>query len=107
MDKKLAIVMTLMLGLLPLATADNVTVTADVGKYLSVTFNYATVSFGSLTQGSNDNAPTPSYTTGEYNVSIDTNYAYRSKVAGTVFTDGSHTFVVGNLTVDADQNKTA
>jgi hypothetical protein len=104
MKKQLAFGIALLLSMLPMGLADDVTVNADVNKYISVTFNYATVSFGALTQGTTDNAPTPSYTTGVYNVSIDTNFAYRSKVSGINFdAGGGKTFVVGNLTVDADE----
>jgi hypothetical protein len=102
MKKILSIVLaTLLVSLMPLAMADDVTVTGDVDKAIAVTFNYASVGFGTLTQGSTVNHPAPDYTGGEYNATVDTNFAWRVKVNGTDFTDGgSNTFGVGNLTVD-------
>jgi hypothetical protein len=82
--------------------ADDVNVTGDVGKALSVTFNYNTVAFGSVAQGSTDNAPSPAYTTGVYNVSVDTNFAWQVSVNGTDFSGSGHTLAVGNLTVDTN-----
>jgi len=62
--------------LVPAAYSDTVTVSADVQPYLTVTFNYNTVSFGTVIAGSTGNHPSPDYTTGIYNVSIDTNTNY-------------------------------
>jgi hypothetical protein len=85
--------------------ADDVTVTGDVGKAISITMNFNAVGFASVTQGTTDNAPSPAYTTGVYNVSVDTNYAWQTSVNGTDFTDGgSNTFGVGNLTVDTNSS---
>ena len=80
------------------AIADDITASATVQKYISVTFNYNSVSFGTVTAGSSDNHPTPDYTTGVYNVTIDTNYAYNVNAYGTDFSDGAgHTFSISNL----------
>jgi hypothetical protein len=85
------------------AFADDVVVSGDVDKAISVTFNYDAVGFGTITEGTLDNAPDPAYTTGEYNVTVDTNFAWRVKVNGTDFDDGGgHTFGMGNLTVDSN-----
>jgi hypothetical protein len=102
MKKILAVVLaTLLVSLMPLAMADDVTVTGDVDKAIAVTFNYASVGFGTLTQGSTNSHPAPDYTGGVYNASVDTNFAWQVSVNGTDFDDGGgHTFNVGNLTVD-------
>ncbi len=103
MKKTIAILFALLVSLTPLALADDVTVTGDVDKAISVTFNYNTVAFGSVTQGTNNKVPDPDYDTGVYNVSVDTNYAWEVSVNGTDFSDGgSNSFGVGNLTVDTN-----
>ena len=66
--------------MLPSVNADTVTVSADVQPYLTVTFNYNTVNFGTVFAGSTGNHPSPDYTTGIYNVSIDTNTNYTVSV---------------------------
>ena len=68
----------IIIGLLviPIGYSDTVTVSADVQPYLTVTFNYNTVGFGTVVTGSTGNHPSPDYTTGVYNVSIDTNTNY-------------------------------
>jgi len=75
---KLQCVLPLLAALLiiPAVYSDTVTVSADVQPYLTVTFNYDAVSFGSVVAGSTGNHPSPDYTTGVYNVSIDTNTNY-------------------------------
>jgi len=100
----LVLTMLLALPVMPVF-ADDVTVTGDVDKAMSVTFNYSSVAFGTVTQGTNDNAPSPAYSTGVYNVSVDTNFAWQVDVNGTDFTDGgSNTFGVGNMTVDTNSS---
>jgi len=107
MKKTIAILFALLVSLTPLVFADEVTVTGDVDKAVSVTFNYNAVGFGALTQGSSDNHPSPDYTGGVYNATVDTNFAWQVKVSGTDFTDGgSNTFGVGNLTVDTNATTT-
>jgi hypothetical protein len=83
-DKKyLWLVLPIMAALLLVpATADNVTVTAEVPTYVSVVFNYDTVNFGTVSLGSID-YPAPGQGEGIYNVSVTANVpltvsAYRS-----------------------------
>lgn len=101
--KKIFLPILLSMLLMMPVFADDVTVTGDVSKAISVTFNYNSVAFGSLTQGTNDNQPSPASSTGVYNVTVDSNYAWQVSVNGTDFTDGgSNTFGIGNLTVDTN-----
>lgn len=97
MNKKVLLVLLLPLVMAMPVLADDVSVTTDVLKSIAVTFNYASVAFGALSQGSTNNLQV---STG-YNYTVDTNFAYESYVNGTDFTDGgSHTFGIGNLRVD-------
>jgi len=98
----------LALGLVAVpAYSDTVTVSATVSPYISVTFNYNAVDFGTVTVGSTDNHPTPDYTTGVYNVTIDTNTNYTVTVSGTDFSDGAgHTFSVANLKMSVNTTTT-
>jgi len=83
--------------------ADDVTVTGDVGKAIAVTFQYSTVAFGSVTQGTSENTPTVNYSTGVYNASVDTNFAWQVSVNGTDFDDGGgHNFDKSNLEIDTN-----
>jgi len=94
-----------MLVLLPslVVATDDVTVSATVSKSFAVTFPYLAVAFGSVTQGTNDNQPSPVNSAGQYNATIDTNYDWKVSVNGTDLDDGGgHTFGVGNLTVDTN-----
>ena len=82
--------------------ADDVTVSADVDKYMSATFNYASVTYGNLVAGSSNNVA-PDQASGVYNVTVDTNFAYNVSASATTFTDGgSHTFNVNNLKMDTN-----
>jgi hypothetical protein len=69
--------------------------------YLSITYNYSSVSFGALSSPSTDN-PAPNQLDGVYNVTISTNADYKVSANGTVFSDGTHTFPVSNLKVDTN-----
>ena len=101
MFKKLIPIIGLLLVIAPVI-ADTVTVQTTVQKYISVTFNYSSVNFGTLTAGTSDQ-PAPDQTSGVYNVSIDTNYAYTVSASGTDFSDGgSHTFSISNLKLDTN-----
>jgi len=102
--KIIPVVLSLMVSLLSIVPviADDITVSATVSKYITATFEYSAVSFGSLGAGSNNN-PAPNQATGIYNVTVDTNYAYRVSASGTDFSDGgSHTFNINNLKVDTN-----
>jgi hypothetical protein len=86
-----------------LAYAQNqLTVSASVQKYISVTFSYNTVDFGTLTSGTSDN-PAHNQANGIYNVTVDTNYAYDVQAYGTDFSDGAgHSFSISNLKLDTN-----
>jgi hypothetical protein len=73
-DKRyLLLVLPILVGLLIVpATAEDITVTADVPAYVSVVFNYNTVNFGTVPLGSTD-YPAPGTYDGVYNVSVTTN----------------------------------
>jgi hypothetical protein len=103
MEKKLLIPLALsLLALFSLARAADVTVSASVQKYISVTFSYNAVSYGTLTAGSSNN-PAPNQADGVYNVSVDTNYAYDVQAYGTDFSDGAgHSFSISNLKLDTN-----
>jgi len=98
------------LGLLlvaPVVTSDDVTVTATVAGYVSATFNFNTVNFGTLDPGTSDN-PAPNQDTGVYNVTVDANADYKIEVSGTEFTgQGSGvTFPPENLKIDTADSPT-
>jgi hypothetical protein len=103
--KLLAVFGTTLLALLMTSAtvfADPVTVGADVDKYITATFNYASVTYGSLTAGSSNNVA-PNQADGVYNVSVDTNFGYTVSASGTQFSDGgSHNFNVNNLKMDSN-----
>jgi len=102
--KRLITLLTALVLVAHVVSPTDINVSVDVAKAISVTFNYNSVSFGTLTQGTSDNHPTPDYTGGSYNVTIDTNYAWQSKASGTDFSDGAgHSFSIGNLKVDTNE----
>ena len=84
---------------------DNVNVTANVAGYITVTFNYDAVSFGSVSAGSTGNAA-PGNSNGAYNVTVDANDEYKVEAYGTDFSDGTHTFSISNLKMDTDSDYT-
>jgi len=102
MRKIIASLMGFLLLLLPIVGADDVTVSATVNSYITATFNYNSVSFGSLNAGTSDN-PAPNQANGVYNVTIDTNKNFTLTASGTDFDDGAgHTFSISNLKLDSD-----
>jgi hypothetical protein len=69
----LIVLLPILVGLLVVpATAEDITVTAEVPTYISVVFNYNTVNFGTVPLGSTD-YPAPGTYSGVYNVSVTTN----------------------------------
>lgn len=91
-----------LLTLLPMVGADPVTVSATVDSYITATFNYASISYGTLSAGSSDNpAPNQGVVPG-YNISIDTNKEFKVEASGTDFSDGTNTFGIANLKMDSD-----
>jgi hypothetical protein len=98
-----AVLATLMAvtALAPMAMADPIGFDVGVDKYITATFNYAAVDFGNLEAGSSDTAALSV----DYNVSVDTNYAYEVSALGANFTDGGgHDFYIGNLKMDAENS---
>jgi len=104
MKLQYALPLLAILLIIPAAHSDTVTVTANVQPYLTVTFNYDTVDFGTVLAGTNDNPPIPDYTTGVYNVTIDTNqnYQVRAIEAGDFYNNGLYIYmaVSSDPTVD-------
>jgi hypothetical protein len=89
-----------MLGMMPTTTADDVTVTASVSCYKTMTFNYNAVAYGSQSAGA-ENVAAPNQADQVYNVTADTNCNYKVSASGTDFSDGGgHTFAVSNLRMD-------
>jgi hypothetical protein len=76
---------------------DAITVNAGVSSSMSAVFNYTTVEFGSLSQGSSNNHPS-----GTYKVDVTTNSPYTVSASGTDFSGSGHTFAVGNMTFGAN-----
>ena len=103
MRKILATIMALLLASMPIALADDVSVTVGVTGFLTATFQYTAVAYGTLTQGTSDNVPTPSHLTGVYNVTISTNDKWKVSASGVDFDDGGgYDFGIGNLTMDTN-----
>jgi hypothetical protein len=97
-----ALCLVAMLGMGSISLSTDVPISANVQGYLTATFNYSTIYYGTLTAGTSDN-PAPDQATGIYNVSIDTNQNYKIATNGTQFDDGSgHTFPVSNLAMDTN-----
>lgn len=88
------------------AVADEVTVTASVQGYITATFQYTTVDFGTLIAGTGKN-PAPNQDLGWYNVTIDANADFKVEAYGSDFSDGvGHTFSISNLKFDTDPTTT-
>jgi len=91
MNKKLMAV-PMILALLSMSTivlADSPTVTTDVDKFMTATFYYTTVAYGSQSAGASDVAATGQTSVPGYNVSVSTNYLYQVSASGTDFSDGA------------------
>jgi hypothetical protein len=88
----------------PAIFADAITVSATVSSYISATFNYDTVAFGTLTQGSNNN-PAPYNADGRYNVTVSSNLEWKVSAYGTDFSNSGHSFSISNLKMDTDSTK--
>jgi len=102
---KYLVLLPILLSLLvvPATYSDDVTVTADVAGYVTATFNYNTVSFGTLTAGTSDNAA-PGNSQGYYNVTVDANANYKVEAYGSDFTGANTgaTFSISNLKMDTN-----
>jgi len=98
----LAIPLIATMLLAPTVLADDVTVSATVSGYITATFNYAAVSYGSLSAGTSNNAA-PNQLNGVYNVTVDANNNYKVQAYGLNFTDGGgHEFYINNLKMDSN-----
>lgn len=97
----LATGLTMLMALGSVAFAEDITINADVSSYLTVTANYNTVTFGALTSPSANNSA-PSFATGVYNFTVDTNKNYKVSASGTNFTSGGNSIAIANLRFDSD-----
>jgi hypothetical protein len=77
----------------------------STAPYISLTFYYSTVSFGTLEHNTTDN-PATSQLTGIYNATIDAIAKYKFSCSATDFSDGSHEFDVSNVKVDMNTTST-
>lgn len=93
-------VVGMMLGV-HIAIADDISMTTTVSSSITATFQYASVGFGALSDGSSNNIA-PNQATGVYNVTIATNKEYQLDVNGTDWTGATQNFGIGNLTMDSD-----
>jgi hypothetical protein len=84
--------------------AYEVSVTLDVGVYLSVVMNYNSFNYGILLQGSNNN-PAPNQENGIYNATINTNKEYKVSARGTDFSGDAGSFSISNLKMDTNSTK--
>jgi len=77
-------------------------VTSDVTpSFLTATFNYASVAFGSGLSAGSANNSAPNQTAGSYNVSISASGNYKCEALGGNWTDGSgHGFHISKLIMD-------
>jgi len=71
-------------------------------NYLSITFNYSSVSFGVLEQGTTNN-PAPNQENGTYNVTVDASDNYKILASGDNFTGGTYSFSISNLKIDVNE----
>jgi hypothetical protein len=86
----LIVLLPILVGLLVVpATAEDITVTAEVPTFVSVVFNYNTVSFGVVTPGSTD-VPAPGTYSGVYNVSVTTNVGLNVYASRTLWSPGDY-----------------
>jgi hypothetical protein len=98
MDKKiLALALATLMGLMPLASADDISMTADVQKYITATFSYSTVSFGNVLADGYTAWNATDQFNGVYNVTIDTNYDFYVEAYGTNFTSNGNSFPITRL----------
>jgi hypothetical protein len=98
-EKILALALTLFTLFSSVAVAQqDIQVTASVSPYLTVTFSYTAVDFGTHNANVTNTPPLLNQTAGVFNVSIDTNKNYTVYGRGTDFSDGAgHTFSISNL----------
>jgi len=73
----------------------------ETTTYISVTFHYVGIGFGSL-QHNTTNNPFPSNQIGILNATVDTNTNYKVSAHGTDFSGGGYTFPITNLRMDTN-----
>jgi len=91
-----------MLALVPVVSSDQVTVSAEVLGYITVTFHYTAVDFGLVAVGTTD-TPALGNAEGEYYVTVDANANYKVEAYGNDFS-GPGTLSISNLKLDTDPN---
>jgi len=85
MMKGLLLMLALLMLVAPMATGENITVTAEIQTYVSAVFNYNTVNFGQVAPGST-NVPAPNQGAGIYSVSISSNVPLTVSASRTAWT---------------------
>jgi hypothetical protein len=89
-----------------LAVTTNIPTSASVSKYISVTFSYSSLDFGTVASPSTDNEPTNlNQDNGELNVTTDTNANYEVSISGTDFS-GPETIAITNMEAKCTANVT-
>jgi len=74
--------------------------TQPITPYITVTFNYSSVTYPALSFGTT--TPAPNQANGVYNVTVDTNSNYSISANGTDFSGAGYSFYIGNLTMDTN-----
>jgi len=92
------------LSVIPLSFADDITVTASVSSYLTVTFNYNTVDFGTVTAGQTINT-TELNLTEKLNVTVDTNDDFQVLARATDWS-GAKTYTLTDFPIYFDTGLT-
>lgn len=89
------------------ATSSNLTLSSNATEepYISITFNYSSVSFTNLTSPSVNNSA-PNQLDGIYNVSVDTNTNYKVEANGTNLIKGGDSIAISNLKLDTNSTMT-
>ena len=73
--------------------------------YISITFNYSSVSFTNMSSPSANNSA-PNQLNGIYNVTVDTNANYKIEANGTNLVKGGDSIAISNLRIDTNSTKT-
>jgi hypothetical protein len=101
-EKWLIALLPIVVGLLLVpATAEDITVTADVPYYVSVVFNYNTVNFGTVAPGQYVEAPNQN--AGIYNVTVTTNVPLTVSAYRTAWSPADIFMLVVATTMDPSQ----
>jgi hypothetical protein len=89
------------------ATSSTLTLSSNATEepYISITFNYSSVSFTNMSSPSNNNSA-PNQLNGIYNVTVDTNANYKIEANGTNLVKGGDSIAISNLRIDTNSTKT-